>query len=78
METKKNKVFLYRAVYHIQLTQCWMKQLFAGLDYIHRLKIVHCDIKPDNLLITNPEIGAAGSGSDDGYDAMHLAAAQNL
>jgi len=28
-----------------------MKQVFTGLEFIHANNIVHCDIKPDNLLL---------------------------
>lgn len=30
----------------------YIKQLAEGLDYIHQKQVVHCDVKPDNFLIT--------------------------
>lgn len=34
-------------------THCWrfFTEVLLGLRHLHRLRIVHCDIKPDNILI---------------------------
>lgn len=53
-----------------------MVRLLDALDYIHDKRLLHCDIKPDNILITEAglpvliDFGAAheqGVLSDDGY-----------
>ena len=28
-----------------------MKQVLEALEYIHSLKLIHCDIKPENIVI---------------------------
>ena len=30
---------------------CIMKQIFEGIDYIHKMNIIHRDIKPQNILM---------------------------
>lgn len=37
----------------------WMKQLNSGLDVLHREQIIHCDIKPDNVLVYNTGVKIA-------------------
>ena len=29
-------------------------QILSGLYYLHKINIVHCDIKPSNILLSNP------------------------
>ncbi|CAD7936681.1 unnamed protein product [Amoebophrya sp. A120] len=36
------------------LAQQWTKQFMVGLRHIHRNGIIHADIKPDNLLVNDP------------------------
>lgn len=31
---------------------CFFKQLSRGVEYLHGIGIAHCDLKPDNLLLT--------------------------
>ena len=31
--------------------QCYIFQLIQGLNYIHNKKLIHCDLKPSNLLL---------------------------
>jgi serine/threonine protein kinase/outer membrane protein assembly factor BamB len=50
---------------HFSMEQCleWMKQLAIGLNYAHKRGVVHQDIKPDNIFITqdgNLKIGDFG------------------
>lgn len=49
---------------HTDLTKKWLRQLMDGVRHAHQRGIVHCDLKPDNLLITEDEdlkIGDWGS-----------------
>ncbi len=34
------------------------RQLMEGLSYIHGFGIIHCDIKPENVLLTDPRAGS--------------------
>ncbi|KAM3132150.1 hypothetical protein pb186bvf_015745 [Paramecium bursaria] len=48
----------------------WIKELCQALDYIHRLEVIHRDIKPTNIMFHNGRIkildfGLAREGQDD-------------
>ncbi|KAI5960568.1 uncharacterized protein KGF55_004461 [Candida pseudojiufengensis] len=38
----------------INLIKQFAKQIMNGLSFLHKLKIMHCDIKPENLMIKLP------------------------
>ena len=35
--------------------QSYFRQIISGLDYLHLQNVVHCDIKPSNILLTSDE-----------------------
>lgn len=39
--------------YNLGDVKLFMYQIFAGLSYIHRKKVIHCDIKTANILVKN-------------------------
>lgn len=41
--------------FSIDLVKQFARQILSGLAYLHSLKIVHCDIKPENIMIKLPE-----------------------
>ena len=55
---------------HLFLVRKYAKQIFRGLEGIHKIGIIHCDIKPENILLTgqsyNIKIIDFGSGCFNG------------
>lgn len=41
-----------RGLYQVE-ADCFFKQLMRGLVYMHSSGVAHCDLKPENLLLTN-------------------------
>jgi hypothetical protein len=47
--------FLSNPTQHISsaLSFAWMKDLFSALSHLHSLKVIHRDVKPENVLLTS-------------------------
>lgn len=45
----------------------YLKQVAQGLEYMHKNTVVHCDLKPDNLLFTSTKHDATIKIIDFGF-----------
>ena len=41
--------------YTMTQVQSFARQIFEGIEFLHRINIVHTDLKPENILLVNPE-----------------------
>ncbi|GMR38307.1 hypothetical protein PMAYCL1PPCAC_08502 [Pristionchus mayeri] len=41
---------------NVKKMKSWIKQLVQGVNYIHEKKLIHRDLKPDNILIVGKDI----------------------
>ena len=40
----------------VQEADCFFKQMMCGVEYMHEMGVAHCDLKPENLLLTSPGV----------------------
>lgn len=49
----------------------WVEQLLEVMDYLHARNVIHCDIKTDNIMITNETRNLMLIDFDKAYTASH-------
>ena len=41
--------------YTMTQVQSFARQIFEGIEFLHRINIIHTDLKPENILLVNPD-----------------------
>jgi serine/threonine protein kinase len=52
--------------------RCFLKQITQGLVHLKSKGIIHCDIKPDNILVTHAYVAALESGRENITDGIKI------
>ncbi|KAH3679878.1 hypothetical protein WICMUC_000621 [Wickerhamomyces mucosus] len=40
--------------FELNVIQSWSRQLLSGLQFMHEKNIIHCDLKPENIMLMSP------------------------
>ena len=41
--------------YTMTQVQSFARQIFEGIEFLHKINIIHTDLKPENILLVNPD-----------------------
>lgn len=52
LATQNLEEYLKNSELHVPVNK-WMKQLFAAVEFLHKNKIIHRDVRPSNILVMN-------------------------
>lgn len=44
------------AGFSLPMVSLWARQVFVALEYIHSKNIIHCDLKPENIMFSDPSM----------------------
>jgi serine/threonine protein kinase len=69
METDLDRVIRSRQVLSIDHHRFFLYQILRGLKYLHSADLIHCDLKPTNILVSNCDLKICGFGS---VNTFHL------
>jgi protein-serine/threonine kinase len=48
-----HRVVLSAGKLKVQEADCFFKQMMRGVEYMHQMGVAHCDLKPENLMLTS-------------------------